>query len=56
MLEISISGPNASQRLQKALRDGQVVRLAKAAKEGWAVPRDRAIPRKHPMFTGKTAR
>jgi predicted component of type VI protein secretion system len=47
MLEISISGPNASQRLQKALRDGQVVRLGRAPKEGWAVPWDRAISREH---------
>jgi adenylate cyclase len=47
MLQISISGPDPSQRLQKAIRDGQVVRIGRAPKEGWAVPWDRAISREH---------
>jgi adenylate cyclase len=47
MLQISISGPDASQRLQKALSDGQTVRIGRAPKQGWAVPWDRAISREH---------
>ena len=47
MLQVSISGPDPSQRLQKAIREGQVVRIGRAPKEGWAVPWDRAISREH---------
>ena len=47
MLQVSISGPDPSQRLQKAIREGQVIRIGRAPKEGWAVPWDRAISREH---------
>lgn len=47
MLQVSISGPDPSQRLQKAIREGQVVRIGRAPKQGWAVPWDRAISREH---------
>ena len=46
-LQVSISGPDPSQRLQKAIRDGQVVRIGRAPKQGWAIPWDRAISREH---------
>jgi hypothetical protein len=47
MLQISISGPDASQRLQNGLSDGQTVRIGRAPNQGWAVPWDRAISREH---------
>jgi adenylate cyclase len=47
LLQLSISGPDASQRLQKGIREGQVVRIGRAPKQGWAVPWDRAISREH---------
>lgn len=47
LLQLSISGPDPSQRLQKGIREGQVVRFGRAPKEGWAVPWDRAISREH---------
>lgn len=47
MLQVSISGPDPSQRLQKGLREGDVVRIGRAPKQGWAVPWDRAISREH---------
>ena len=46
-LQVSISGPDPSQRLQNAIRDGEVVRIGRAPKQGWAIPGDRAISREH---------
>lgn len=51
MLQISISGPDASQRLHKGLREGQTVRFGRAPKHGWGIPWDRAISREHADIT-----
>jgi pSer/pThr/pTyr-binding forkhead associated (FHA) protein len=47
MLRFSISGPDPSQRLLKGLREGQLVRIGRRPRDGWAIPWDRAISREH---------
>ena len=47
VLNISISGKDASQRLLKVLEDGQVVRIGRTAKQGWEIPWDKMISRDH---------
>jgi len=46
-LQISISGPDASQRIQNVLHEGEVVRIGRAPERGWAIPWDLAISREH---------
>lgn len=46
-LQISISGPNPSQRIQKVLNEGEVLRIGRAPQKGWAIPWDLAISREH---------
>jgi hypothetical protein len=40
ILHVTISGNDASQRLQKTIEDGRTVRLGRAAKQGWEIPWD----------------
>ncbi|MEI8383969.1 MAG: FHA domain-containing protein [Planctomycetota bacterium] len=47
VLNISISGKDASQRLLKVLEEGQVVRIGRTAKQGWEIPWDKMISRDH---------
>ena len=46
-LQISISGSDPSQRLQKVLRERQVIRIGRAPQQGWSIPWDLAISREH---------
>lgn len=46
-LQISISGPDPSQRIQKVLNEGEVLRIGRAPQRGWAIPWDLAISREH---------
>ncbi|MEO8496114.1 MAG: adenylate/guanylate cyclase domain-containing protein [Planctomycetota bacterium] len=46
-LQISISGPDPSQRVQNILHEGDVVRIGRAPQHGWAIPWDLAISREH---------
>ncbi|MBI2477709.1 MAG: hypothetical protein HYV60_03395, partial [Planctomycetia bacterium] len=46
-LQISISGPDPSQRIQKVLNEGEVLRIGRAPQNGWAIPWDLAISREH---------
>ena len=46
-LQISISGPDPSQRIQKVLHEGEVVRVGRAPQHGWTIPWDLAISREH---------
>ena len=50
-LQISISGPDPSQRIQKVLIAGQVVRVGRAPQNGWAIPWDPAISREQADLT-----
>lgn len=47
ILHVTISGNDASQRLQKTIEEGKTVRLGRAAKQGWEVPWDQMISREH---------
>jgi len=44
-LQISISGPDPSQRIQKVLHEGEVIRVGRAPQCGWEIPWDLAISR-----------
>jgi adenylate cyclase len=46
-LQITISGRESSQRLQKTLDEGNTVRVGRAVKSGWEVPWDLKISREH---------
>ena len=50
-MHVTISGNDASQRLQKTIEDGRTVRLGRAAKQGWEVPWDQMISREHADLT-----
>lgn len=50
-LQISISGPDPSQRLQKVLSEGQTIRVGRAPQGGWSIPWDPAISREHADLT-----
>jgi adenylate cyclase len=47
ILNVSISGKDASQRLLKVLEEGQTVRIGRTAKQGWEIPWDKMISRDH---------
>ncbi|MCA9144275.1 MAG: adenylate/guanylate cyclase domain-containing protein [Planctomycetaceae bacterium] len=46
-LQISISGPDPSQRIQNVLKEGEMLRIGRAPQKGWAIPWDLAISREH---------
>lgn len=47
MPELIAVGPEPKQRWRRQIPDGQVIRLGRAPRNGWAVPWDRHISREH---------
>ena len=47
MAELVVAGPEPMQRKRIPLPDGQVVRLGRAPRNGWAIPWDGLISREH---------
>lgn len=47
MAELIAVGPEPKQRWRRQIPDGQVIRLGRAPRNGWAVPWDRHISREH---------
>lgn len=47
MPELIAVGPEPNQRWRRHIPDGQVIRLGRAPRSGWAVPWDRHISREH---------
>ena len=47
MPELIAVGPEPNQRWRRHIPDGQVIRLGRAPRNGWAVPWDRHISREH---------
>ena len=46
-LWISIQGPVPSQRMEKELTEGAVIRIGRAPQSGWSIPWDMRISREH---------
>ena len=51
VLHVTITGKESSQRLQKALTEGETVRVGRSTRRGWDVPWDAMISREHADFT-----
>ncbi|MEM1304156.1 MAG: adenylate/guanylate cyclase domain-containing protein, partial [Planctomycetota bacterium] len=51
MAEIIAIGRGPSRQSRRSLREGQVVLLGRAPRDGWAVPWDRLISREHAQLT-----
>jgi adenylate cyclase len=47
MMELIVTGPEATQEWRRELPDGEVIRLGRAPRSGWAVPWDLLISREH---------
>lgn len=47
MLELIVSGPEPTQQWRRELPPGEVVRLGRAPRSGWAIPWDLLISREH---------
>ncbi len=47
MAELVVAGPKPMQRWRRSIPDGEVVRLGRAPRNGWAVPWDGLISREH---------
>ncbi len=47
MLELLITGPEATQQQRRELIEGETVRLGRAPRSGWSVPWDLLISREH---------
>ncbi|MBI1311858.1 adenylate/guanylate cyclase domain-containing protein [bacterium] len=47
MMELIVTGPEAAQEWRRELPDGEVIRLGRAPRSGWAVPWDLLISREH---------
>ena len=53
MMELIVTGPEATQEWRRELPDGEVIRLGRAPRSGWAVPWDLLISREHCELTLK---
>jgi adenylate cyclase len=51
VVQLTISGEDPSQRLQKTLAEGETVRVGRATKHGWEIPWDPKISREHAVLT-----
>lgn len=47
MLELMVNGPEANQQWRREIPPGEVVRIGRAPRSGWAVPWDLLISREH---------
>ncbi len=53
MLELIISGPEPAQQQRREIPEGEVVRLGRSPRSGWAIPWDLLISREHCELTLK---
>ncbi len=53
VLWFSITGEDPSQRIVHSLREGEVVRIGRAPKQGWPIPWDMQISREHADLSWK---
>ena len=53
MLELIISGPEPAQQQRREIPEGEVVRLGRSPRSGWAIPWDLLISREHCELTQK---
>ena len=53
MLELIISGPEPAQQQRREIPEGEVVRLGRSPRSGWAIPWDLLISREHCEITLK---
>lgn len=51
MLELLVNGPDPSQQWRREIPDGDVIRLGRAPRSGWAIPWDLLISREHCEIT-----
>lgn len=51
MLELIVNGPEANQQWRREIPAGEVVRIGRAPRNGWAVPWDLLISREHCEIT-----
>lgn len=47
MLELMVNGPEANQQWRREIPSGEVIRIGRAPRAGWAVPWDLLISREH---------
>ncbi len=47
MLELMVNGPEANQQWRREILPGEVIRIGRAPRSGWAVPWDLLISREH---------
>src|SRR5262245_51834214 len=55
-LQLTISGQETSQRLQKTLAEGQSVLIGRATNKGWRIPWDNMISREHATLQWSSGR
>jgi adenylate cyclase len=53
MLELMVNGPEANQQWRREVPAGEVIRIGRAPRSGWAVPWDLLISREHCEITLK---
>ncbi len=51
MMELIVTGPEATQEWRREVPDGEVIRMGRAPRNGWAVPWDLLISREHCELT-----